>query len=147
MLDQGILDFGPIEPLADDVARSHPAQRESGSMLDSEFLICDRRASARQVQLAQFLALVLLLGCIAIFPYRAQQLPSITAFVSVIDAIHFLFGGITAAILLSLASILRSRALVVLGAGFFLAGLLAIGHGLTYPNVFSRAGLLGAQSD
>ena len=116
-------------------------------MLDSEFLICDRRASARQVQLAQFLALVLLLGCIAIFPYRAQQLPSITAFVSVIDAIHFLFGGITAAILLSLASILRSRALVVLGAGFFLAGLLAIGHGLTYPNVFSRTGLLGAQSE
>ena len=116
-------------------------------MLDTEFLICDRRASARQVQLAQLLALALLLGCIAIFPYRALSLPNIIAFVSLIDAVHFLFAGITAAILLSLASILRSKALMVLGAGFFLAALLAIGHALTYPNLFSRTGLFGAIGD
>ena len=116
-------------------------------MLDTEFLICDRRASTRQIQLAQLLALALLLGCVAIFPYRALLLPRITAFVSVIDAMHALFAGITAAILLSLASILRSKALMVLGAGFFLAALLAIGHALTYPNLFSRTGLFGAIGD
>jgi signal transduction histidine kinase len=113
-------------------------------MLESEFLICHRSANAQQIQLARLLGLLLLLGCLAIFPYRAIMLPSITTVVPVIDTMHFLFGGITAAILLSLASILRSRALVVLGAGFFLAGLLAIGHALTYPNVFSPTGLLGA---
>jgi len=58
--------------------------------------------------------------------------------------VHLLFSGIIAAVLLSLASILRSKALIALGTGFFFVGLIAIAHALSYPEAFSRSGLLGA---
>lgn len=116
-------------------------------MLESEFLVHDRRASASQVQFAWMFAFIFLLACLAIFPYRLLLLPKISAFVPVIDAMHLLFSGIIAAVLLSLASILRLRALIALGTGYFFTGLLAIGHTLTYPDAFSRTGLLAASVD
>ncbi|HET7083449.1 MAG TPA: ATP-binding protein [Rhizomicrobium sp.] len=113
-------------------------------MLESEFLIYDRPASVRQTQSARLFALALLLACLAIFPFRVLALPKISAFIAVIDTMYVLFSGIIAAVLLSLASILRSKALIALGTGFFFTGLFAGAHALTYPEVFSPAGLLGA---
>ena len=113
-------------------------------MLESEFLIFDRRASGSQVKFACLFAFVLLLACLAIFPYRLLLLPKISAFIPVIDAMHLLFSGIIAAVLLSLASILRLKALIALGTGYFFIGLVAMVHTLTYPDAFSRIGLLGA---
>jgi signal transduction histidine kinase len=113
-------------------------------MLESDFLIFDRRASGSQVQLAWLFAFILLLACLAIFPYRLLLLPKISAFIPVIDAMHLIFSGIVAAVLLSLASILRLKALIALGTGYFFTGLVAMVHTLTYPDAFSRIGLLGA---
>jgi hypothetical protein len=105
-------------------------------MLESEFLIFGRRASASQVQFAWLFAFILSLACLAIFPYRVILLPKISAFIPVIDAMHFIFSGIVAAVLLSLASILRLKALIALGTGYFFTGLVAIVHTLTYPDAF-----------
>jgi signal transduction histidine kinase len=113
-------------------------------MLESDFLIYDRRAGARHVRAALAFALVLALACLAIYPSRLAQLPRIAAFIPIIDTMHFLFSGIIAAVLLSLASILRSRALIALGTGYAFVGLIAVAHALTYPDTFSRTGLLGA---
>ena len=116
-------------------------------MLESEFLIYDRRAGTRHVQIAFGFGLALLLACLAILPWRTQQLPRFAAFIPVVDAVHLLFYGIIGAVLLSLASILKSRALIVLGAGYVFVGLMAAAHGLTYPETFSRTGLFGATRD
>ena len=116
-------------------------------MLESDFLIYNRRAGARHLHVALVFALILAVACLAIYPYRLVQLPKITAFIPVIDTIHLLFSGIIAAVLLSLASILRSRALIALGAGYAFVGLIAVVHALTYPDTFSRTGLLGAGVD
>ena len=115
-------------------------------MTDGEFLIYDRRAGARHVQIASGFAGILLLAMLAILPHRVLPLPRIGAFIPVIDAMHLLFCGIIAAVLLSLASVLRSWALIALGAGYVFAGLIAGAHALTYPDTFSRTGLLGANS-
>ena len=40
--------------------------------------------------------------------------------------------------------ILRSKALIALGTGYVFIGLIAVAHALTYPDTFSRTGLLGA---
>jgi len=113
-------------------------------MLESDFLIYDRRAGARHVHVALAFALVLAVACLAIYPQRLVQLPKITAFIPIIDTMHLLFSGIIAAVLFSLASVLRSRALIALGTGYVFIGLIAVVHALTYPDTFSRTGLLGA---
>ena len=115
--------------------------------MDSEFLIYDKRAGVRHVQTALGFALILLLACLAILPCRLDQLPRIASFIPVIDTVHLLFSCIIAAVLLSLASILRSRALIALGTGYVFIGFIAVAHALTYPETFSRTGLLGATID
>jgi len=112
--------------------------------MDSEFLIYEKRAGMRHVQTALGFALVLLLACGVILPFRTLRLPRIATFIPVIDTVHFLFYGIIAVVLLSLASVLKSRALVALGAGYVFVALMAAAHGLTYPDTFSPTGLLGA---
>jgi signal transduction histidine kinase len=114
-------------------------------MLESEFLIYDKRAGVQHVQGALGFAFILGLASLAIFPYRLILLPRIVAFIPVIDTMHLLFNGIIATVLLSLASILRSKALIALGTGYVFIGLIAVAHALTYPDTFSRTGLLGAQ--
>jgi signal transduction histidine kinase len=113
-------------------------------MPENDFLIYHRRAGARHVRVALGFAFILALACAAVYPYRLVQLPRIPIFIPVIDTMHFLFSGIIAAVLLSLASILRSRALVALGTGYAVVGLIAVVHALTYPDTFSHTGLLGA---
>jgi signal transduction histidine kinase len=116
-------------------------------MLESDFLIYNRRAGARHVHAALAFGLVLAVVCLVVYPHRLVQIPKITAFIPVIDTVHFLFSGIIAAVLLSLSSILRSRALIALGTGYVFVGLIAVVHALTYPDTFSRTGLLGAGVD
>lgn len=116
-------------------------------MLESEFLIYGKRASARHVQTAGAFALLLALACFGVYAWRLYPLAHSGAFIAAIDAMHLLFSGIVATILLSLASVLRSRALIALGTGYVFIGLIAVAHGLTYPDVFTPAGLLGGNYD
>jgi signal transduction histidine kinase len=115
--------------------------------LESEFLIYDKRAGVQHIRSALAFGFILALGSLAIFPYRLVLLPRIVAFIPVIDTMHLLFNGIIATVLLSLASILRSKALIALGSGYVFIGLIAVAHALTYPDTFSRTGLLGANDD
>jgi signal transduction histidine kinase len=116
-------------------------------MLESEFLIYGRRASARHLQTAGAFAFLLALTCLAIYPVRLSPLPHSGTFIAVIDTMHFLFSAIVATIFMSLASVLRSRALIALGTGYAFIGPIAVAHALTYPEAFSPSGLLGANYD
>ena len=116
-------------------------------MLESDFLIYDRRAGARHFHAALVFALILAMACLAVFPYRLNPLPKLTAFIPVIDTIHLLFSGMIATVLFSLASVSRSKALIALGTGYVFVALIAVTHALTYPDTFSRNGLFGAGPD
>ena len=124
------------------------SQTAHGSdILESEFLIYDRRAGKPHLRAALVFAAVLFLAALAAFPWRTDPLPRIVPFIPVIDTVHFIFCGISAAVLFSLASVMRSRALMALGGGYVFVGLTAAVHALTFPWTFSPTGLLGARPD
>src|SRR6185312_11884155 len=115
-------------------------------MADGNLFIYDKLADKRHVRAAQGFSLMLLLVVLAVFPWRRAPLPPLPTFVPVVDTIHMLFSAIIAAVLMSLASISRSRALIVLGAGYLFTGGIAVTDILTYPNGFAPAWLSGANA-
>jgi signal transduction histidine kinase len=75
---------------------------------------------------------------VALIPVR------IPYFVPVLTAIFFVNDVITATLLFGQFSIIRSHALLVLASAYLFTGPMAVLFALTFPGVFSRAGLLGA---
>jgi signal transduction histidine kinase len=86
----------------------------------------------------------LLVASAAAAPFAAIPLPQLYPAVSALLAICFLSDSITAVLLFSQFSIIRSRALQVLASGYLFAALIVIPFGLTYPRLFSATGLFGA---
>ncbi|MGC2415530.1 MAG: MASE4 domain-containing protein [Stellaceae bacterium] len=66
------------------------------------------------------------------------------AFIPAYESALLINDLITAIMLFGQFGILRSRALLVLAGGYLFSGLMAVPHALTFPGVFSPAGLLGA---
>jgi signal transduction histidine kinase len=97
-----------------------------------------------QRRLALALGLGLLVASGATAPFSAMPLPQLYPVVSGLLAICSLSDLITAVLLFSQFSILRSPALHVLASGYLFAALIVIPFGLTYPRLFSPTGLLGA---
>lgn len=100
--------------------------------------------STGQVRAAAIVAVAVLIAFLAALPFSKVQLPVFGPFVAVVDTILFLGDVITAVLLFAQYSVLRSRGLLVLAAGYLFTGLIIIPHGLTFPGVFSPTGLLGA---
>jgi PAS domain S-box-containing protein len=96
------------------------------------------------------LALVVILTSLAVFvaavPFVKVQLPAVAAFIPIYEAALVLTDLITAVMLFGHFSILRSRALLVLASAYLFTASLTIVHALTFPGLFSPAGLLGAGS-
>jgi signal transduction histidine kinase len=77
-------------------------------------------------------------------PLARTQLPQVWAFIPIYEAILVINDLITAVLLFGQFTILRSRALLVLASGYLFTGFLTVSHALTFPGLFSPAGLLGA---
>jgi signal transduction histidine kinase len=113
-------------------------------MLQQQVLVYVRRASHAQVRLCAIVAGALLLAFLVCWPLASRPLPRIDAFVPMIDSV-LLFGDlVTATLLFAQATILRSRALIALAAGYLFSGFMIVPHALTFPGSFAAAGLLGA---
>ena len=88
---------------------------------------------------------VLLLGALLVtIPFMQVQLPAVRPFIPVVDTVLFLNDLITAALLFAQFSVTRSRALLALACGYLFTALIIVPHALTFPDVFSPTGLLGA---
>src|SRR6202012_3682799 len=72
------------------------------------------------------------------------SLPSSPSFVSIYNAVSILNDFTTSVILFGQFNILRSRALLLLAAGYLFASLISIVQMLTFPGLFAAGGLLGA---
>jgi signal transduction histidine kinase len=94
------------------------------------------------------LALGLVIVSVAIFaacaPFAKMQLAPVPAFIPVYEAALVVNDLITAILLFGQFSILRSRPLAVLAAGYLFTATITVAHALTFPGLFAPTGLLGA---
>ena len=80
----------------------------------------------------------------ATLPFSQVPLPAVPAFVASYQSALGINDLITAILLLSQFSLLRSRALLALASGYMFTAVAAVVHGLTFPNLFAAGGLLNA---
>jgi len=78
----------------------------------------------------------------AALPFCRLQLPPVPAFVASYQSALAINDVITAILLLSQFSLLRSRALLLLASGYLFTAIAAVVHALTFPNLFAADGLL-----
>jgi len=92
-------------------------------------------------------ALVVVAIAIVVFlaaaPFVGVQLPASPAFISIHESALFVISLITAVLLFGQFAILRSRAMLVLAAGYLYAAVMTIPHVLAFPGVFTPTGLMG----
>jgi signal transduction histidine kinase len=77
-------------------------------------------------------------------PFARQPLAQVWAFIPAYESALAISDLATAVILFIQFYILRSRAALVLAAGYLFAAFMIVPHALTFPGVFSPTGLLGA---
>jgi PAS domain S-box-containing protein len=77
-------------------------------------------------------------------PFAGMPLAPVPAFVASYQSALAINDLITAVLLFSQFSLLRSRALLLLASGYLFTAAAAIVHALTFPGLFAPAGLLGA---
>ena len=95
-------------------------------------------------RLALTVAIVSLLIFLGLAPFARRQLPEVWAFIPAYEAALAINSLVTAVIFFIQFRILRSRAVLVLAAGYLFAASIMVPHALTFPGLFSPTGLLGA---
>lgn len=113
-------------------------------MSQEELLVYVRRASPSQVRIAAVAAFALFVAFAVSLPYARVELPKIHSFIPVVDTVLMFGDSVTAILLFTQASILRSRPLVALASGYLFGALIIIPHALTFPGAFTETGLLNA---
>ena len=94
------------------------------------------------------LALVAVIVSVAIFatiaPFARLPLPRVWGFVPAYESALIVSDLITATFLFAQLSIVPVRGMLVLASGYLFTALIAAAHMLTFPDLFSATGLLGA---
>jgi len=89
-------------------------------------------------------AILSLLTFIGLAPFARLKLPEVWAFIPIYESALAINDLITAVIFFIQFHILRSRAVLVLAAGYLFTALIIVPHALTFPGLFSPTGLLNA---
>jgi PAS domain S-box-containing protein len=101
-------------------------------------------ARAGDWRLAITVGVVSALGFAVAAPFAQVKLPAVWAFIPSYQAALATNDLITAVLLYAQFGQLRSRALLLLAAGYLFTALMAIVHALSFPGLFTPTGLLGA---
>ncbi|MBV8836424.1 MAG: MASE4 domain-containing protein, partial [Alphaproteobacteria bacterium] len=102
------------------------------------------RPRAADWRLAIIIGAISAIGFAIVAPYARVQLPTVWAFIPSYQAALATNDLITSVLLYVQFGQLRSRALLLLAAGYLFTALMAIAHALSFPGLFSPTGLLGA---
>ena len=121
------------------IERSLGSPSESGSAFLSTL---DADTRQRRVAVAAIFASLLIF--LAIAPFARVALPQVGAFIPIYQTALVTSDLITTVLLFGQYSFLRSRALLVLGAGYLFCACMAVAHGLSFPGLFAPGGALGA---
>ncbi len=95
-------------------------------------------------RLAGAVVLVSLAVFIAAAPFAKMPLAQVWAFIPIYESALVINDAITAVLLFGQFRILQSRALAVLASGYLFTAFMTVVHALTFPELFSPTGLLGA---
>jgi hypothetical protein len=115
---------------------------ELGPQEDQLFLATNR-AGQNQRRQAVIVIGVAIVACLIAAPFARVPLPPAWAFLSVHESALFVISLITAVLLFGQFEIVRSRALLILAAGYLYAAVMAIPHLLAFPGIFSANGVFG----
>lgn len=108
------------------------------------FLLTTVPASRDQYRLATGVLVVLVAALLVTVPFARTPLENTLVFVPAYAFAVFIIDLITAALLLALFSIQRSRAVLALSIGYFFSGLMVMPWALTFPGVSALFGLSDA---
>src|SRR3977135_196282 len=112
---------------------------------EQDFILSNLSASGAQRRLALAVVLALLLALLIVAgPLSTIQPGRINAFVPAYAMALFVIDSITAVLLFAQFSILRSRALLAIASGYLFTAFMLIPWTLTFPDIFTPGGLLGA---
>jgi signal transduction histidine kinase len=115
---------------------------------DEDLILSNLPPSRTQRKLALVIALLIVLSALLISATGMQQvkLAAIDALVPLYGMAMFVSDSITAVLLFTQFSIVRSRALLVISCGYIWTALVVIPWLLSFPGVFAPSGLLGGSS-
>ena len=129
---------------ADPTQDSRPSAAGATVPQDGVTFLLNQPADSRQRWRAGLvlIASVLLFG--ALVPFVRMPLARVPAFIPLYESALLTNDAVTAALLFGQYRILRSRALMVLACAYLFTAVMTVIHALSYPDVFSHTGLLGA---
>ncbi len=107
-------------------------------------LLSTAPASAVDRRLAVAVVTVSTLLFVCAVPFAKTPLARVDAFIPIYQSALVITDLITAVLLFSQFSIMRSRALLMLASGYLFTSFMAIAHALTFPGLFAPTGLLDA---
>jgi two-component system sensor histidine kinase UhpB len=81
---------------------------------------------------------------VAAVPFATTPLVQVWGFISIYESALVMTNLITAVLLFGQFNFSRSRGVLVLASGYLFTALMAMAHALTFPGLFTPAGLLGA---
>ncbi len=108
-----------------------------------QLLLATLPPSRLQIRLACAIVVTMLVLFVVTLRHVNVQLPRVDAFIPIHAITTLINDFITAILLFSMYSIVRRRALLVLASGYLFTSLIVIPWALTFPGLFSPAGLLG----
>ena len=116
----------------------------SGLPDEARIFLATLPADRGERRLATAVVLVSAAIFVAVVPFAKQPLAQVPAFLPIYQSALVVCDLITAILLFGQFSILRSRALLVLAAGYLFSALMAAGHAMSFPGLFSPGGLLAS---
>jgi signal transduction histidine kinase len=110
---------------------------------EQQVLLSTLPPSRGQKRLALVLVLVLFAAFYATLPFATVPLGYIREFIPAYAAVMFVISSITSALLFVQFSIVRSRALLAISAGYLFSALITIPWALTFPDLFGESDMAG----
>jgi len=111
----------------------------------SEPVLVTASASPSARRGARIVVIVLSVAFCALIPFTRVPMPHLEAFIPIFDATFALINLVTASLLLVAFRRSQMRAVLCLASGYLFTSLIVVAHMLSFPGMFSRAGLLGAE--
>src|SRR5437879_868175 len=118
--------------------------RESRSSDERRVFLSTLPAERNERRLALGVVLISATIFLSAVPFAKVPLTPIMAFIPIYQSALAINDLITAVLLFGQFAFLRSRALLVLAAGYLFTAVMAVAHMFTFPGLLAPAGLLGA---
>lgn len=113
------------------------------SSSDQDQPLSASKPTATQIRIAAFVLALLLVALVATAPFARMPTRGTEVLLPAYAASIFVLEGITAALLLALFNVQRSRALLILASGYLFSAIMIPPWALAFPGVFAAFGVDG----